>query len=1137
LFAGLLGIATLVLSPMQAVAQAPAGDARSDAATLPSAEQIQQRIETLEKNTELPEAERSKLIADLNTILDDLAATERVEAAATEYAAAIETAPAEAEAIRTALTAADTETPPALELPEDPDLTAVNTRIAAVQAEIASIEARIAEIDESSEAAEQQPSRLRERLAEVDAALRELEATAPEPDGLSEQARQVRIWMRAVRRAKLRAERQKLEQQLLSADARRTLALAQRAQAEAELAAAKARRRALEARADAMRQAEAASVQQTIEAERRAAAGAHPLLKQVIEQNAELGAAIGETTAAFDQLDERLSAVEQQTERIEDEFANARQRLEAAGLNRAQGQVLIDQHSRLPDLRRLHRKATERADAIAESTLDSIRWREELDQLQDLDVWVEQRLDELPSGTQDDAARGELAAALRAQGESRRTLLRTALDIEDGYRRALGELDFAAEQLRDLVERYERFLSERLLWVRSMGPLVQQSFAPLPEALWWTVAPGNWAAVGKTLAVQATRSPLLWLGIAVVVVLLWRSAALKRAVRDTAEPLRRVSTDRFRHTVMGLALTAVAALPWPLLLLTLGRELHGAPDPDAFSKAIGAAMIAVGPALYYLLAFRLLCMRGGVADRHFRWRTDTLVLLRRVAWSAVTLLLPVGFVAAAVNAQPDPAFTATLGRLALALFELGLAVFTAIVLHPTRGALRHVLAEHPEGWLARLRLIWYPAMILVPAALAGLALSGFFYTSGILLRSLVNELWFGLALIVLHQLVVRWLIVTRRRLTLKAALDRRAQRSAVKATETTGTDALGVQEATTDLASLDAQTRKLLNLATFVTAVVGLWLIWSEVLPALNVFDRFTLWSYTGTVDGIEQAIPVTLADLGLVLVIIAAAVAAARNLPALLEILLLQSSRVSAGSRYAMITLTGYAITAIGALMVFGALGLSWGQVQWLVAALGVGIGFGLQEIVANFISGLIILFERPVRVGDVVTIGDTTGVVTRIEIRATTVRNWDRQELLVPNKELITGRITNWTLSDQINRVVVPVGVEYGSDTRQALALLAEVARENEHVLDDPAPLISFEGFGNDSLTLVLRCYLQNMDYRIDTITALHQAIDDKFRAAGIGIAFPQRDLHIRSVQPLEVHLRRHAPATGDTEQAAPD
>jgi potassium efflux system protein len=209
---------------------------------------------------------------------------------------------------------------------------------------------------------------------------------------------------------------------------------------------------------------------------------------------------------------------------------------------------------------------------------------------------------------------------------------------------------------------------------------------------------------------------------------------------------------------------------------------------------------------------------------------------------------------------------------------------------------------------------------------------------------------------------------------------------------------------------------------------------------------------------------------------------------------------------------------------------------VQWLVAALSVGIGFGLQEIVANFISGIIILFERPVRVGDIVTIGETTGVVTNIQIRATTIRNWDKQELLVPNKEFITGRLLNWSLSDQQNRISIPIGIEYGSDTRKALEILSQIAAAHERVLADPPPAVSFEGFGENSLTVVLRCYLESLEGRLGVITDLHQAIYDQFMECGIGIAFPQRDVHLSVSDPVDVRVHRGGPgplrdeATGD-------
>jgi potassium efflux system protein len=215
--------------------------------------------------------------------------------------------------------------------------------------------------------------------------------------------------------------------------------------------------------------------------------------------------------------------------------------------------------------------------------------------------------------------------------------------------------------------------------------------------------------------------------------------------------------------------------------------------------------------------------------------------------------------------------------------------------------------------------------------------------------------------------------------------------------------------------------------------------------------------------------------------------------------------------------------VAPLALVLLLATLGVQWSQLQWLVAALGVGIGFGLQEIVANFVSGLIILFERPVRVGDIVSVGGTDGVVTRIRIRATTIRNWDRQELLVPNKDLVTGRVLNWSLSDKMTRVVVVAGVAYESDVDAALELMREAAEEHPKVLDDPAPVLSFEGFGDNALTLILRAYLASIDDRVATITDLHKAINRKFAAAGIVIAFPQRDLHLDASRPLQVELRQ--------------
>jgi potassium efflux system protein len=235
------------------------------------------------------------------------------------------------------------------------------------------------------------------------------------------------------------------------------------------------------------------------------------------------------------------------------------------------------------------------------------------------------------------------------------------------------------------------------------------------------------------------------------------------------------------------------------------------------------------------------------------------------------------------------------------------------------------------------------------------------------------------------------------------------------------------------------------------------------------------------------------------------------------LAITVLQRLPLDKGARHAIAVVLRYAVALAGVVLACRTLSVRWSSVQWLAAGMTVGLGFGLQEIFANFVSGLILLFERPIRVGDIITLDDVTGAVTNIHIRATTVRNWDGKELIVPNKELITGRMLNWTLSDSVNRIVITVGVAYKSDTRRVRAVMMAAAREHPEVMDDPAPNATLEGFGDSALQFVLRCYVANLDVRLATIHELHETIHDRLNEAGIEIAFPQRELHIRSAEGL--------------------
>jgi potassium efflux system protein len=261
--------------------------------------------------------------------------------------------------------------------------------------------------------------------------------------------------------------------------------------------------------------------------------------------------------------------------------------------------------------------------------------------------------------------------------------------------------------------------------------------------------------------------------------------------------------------------------------------------------------------------------------------------------------------------------------------------------------------------------------------------------------------------------------------------------------------------------------------------------------------------------------VPVDLADLIFAAILAAATIVLARHGPNVLEMLILFRLPIDAGARFATTSLLRYAILIVGFILAFDAIGIGWRHVQWLAAAMTVGLAFGLQEIFANFVSGIIILFERPVRIGDVVTVGNVDGKITRISMRATAVTDWNRRELIVPNKTFVTSQIINWTLSDPVTRAEVPVGIAYGSNTNLARELLLKAARECQYVLDKPAPAAIFRGFGESALDFELRVFIPNRDIWPEMIDELHTRIDNEFRQAGIEIAFPQRDLHVRSVR----------------------
>ncbi len=312
-------------------------------------------------------------------------------------------------------------------------------------------------------------------------------------------------------------------------------------------------------------------------------------------------------------------------------------------------------------------------------------------------------------------------------------------------------------------------------------------------------------------------------------------------------------------------------------------------------------------------------------------------------------------------------------------------------------------------------------------------------------------------------------------------------------------------------------------------------LIWLRLLMVLLIWLAFGvmvvgLWGYSDTFwslirEGITEGFqlgPVRIIPINWVIGIVVFSVLVTlvrwiRN-----EVLpgWVTKSRIERGAQEAIVTISGYVGIIIAAIVGLSLAGFSFTNLAIIAGALSVGIGFGLQNIVNNFISGIILLFERPIRTGDWIVVGNTEGYVRKISIRSTQIETFDRADVIVPNSELISNQVTNWMLHDPWGRVIVPIGVAYGSDVEKVREVLLQAARSHPLVIaEDPRvspPRVLFRGFGDSSLNFEVRFFIRNVDQRIATLSDLNFAIEKGLREAGIEIPFPQRDLHLRSVDP---------------------
>lgn len=1121
LIAGLLSLSGIQLS-------AGSEENNSQSIRTVSQEVLQGKIKEVEAES-LDEEIKKKLINLYNLALSNEQKGQAYVSSSEFFALARKNAPAEIENLHYALKEQmNVSLEEALKSLDDKPLSELVQQQEQEKADLSAAEAKLSHLNNQLLTQSTRPNIIREQLIEQKAKLYAITENSKSvaTEGESASIIQAEAWVNETQTFALNSEIKMLDQELLSYTERMQVLKSKKDLVESKVNYATKRVQLISNLLNKRRLEEVKRVQKNVEISNEESKGKHPLVRKLAEQNLILANKLKINTVDLEDISINESKNRASAKRIRDELNKINYRLELAGVNQELGEVLYKQRDTLPKISVIQSEINQLRQRITNSGLRQIQYEEQYDHLRDIDAYLLGLMHGISPKVAD-----TIRAELKDLALSRQILLNQLIELEASYSSELGELDITLRELMDVVKTYDDFLNKHLLWIRSTKPVSLTLFKSLPDELELLLSPHDWEHVVNILIEQFKSSFPATILILLLVFLMFRRKYFLRSVVATNEKIKSIRTDHFGYTVKALVWTALASLPLPLILMITSWQLSMVSEPTEFSNTVSTVLRNVWFYVFYLMFFTDLCMPEGVLVKHFHWPVKIAAKLHRELKFLKIIFLPSLFITSfSVNLNGVGVGGAfTMIGLLFVIGTMGLFLFR--IFTPAGGVLSKYFIGNATHLMVRLRFVWGALFVILILSIAVLILLGYLNTGSTLMRNLFNMLWILYVLVLIQGLLTRWLLLVSRRLEVQAIMARREEaRAAKEAMEKIEVNDSGkseniieIEEPEIDLVDLSMKSQKLLKMILFSGGAIGLWFIWSPILPAFSFLNDISLWSSEATVNGVSTMIPVTLGDLILATIVIIVTAIASKGLPALLEFILLQNKDFTLGGRYTATTLFRYVIVAVGALFFFNIIGAKWSQIQWLAAALSVGIGFGLQEIVANFISGLIILFERPIRVGDTVTVGGTTGIVTRIQIRATTITNWDRQELLVPNKAFITQELLNWTLSDQVSRISIPVGIAYGSDVSKAMGLLMEAAQEHDGVLEFPEASVIFTSFDDNSLKLILRAYIPSVDNRISVITDLHQAINSKFNESCISIAFPQRDVHLDIQQPIDIRLHR--------------
>ncbi|MGB5854361.1 MAG: miniconductance mechanosensitive channel MscM [Oceanisphaera sp.] len=842
--------------------------------------------------------------------------------------------------------------------------------------------------------------------------------------------------------------------------------------------------------------------------------------KLLVEQqtiNQRLSASLSEKSREVEALQLEYQTVERAASELADMKVNLKEQLEWLQVSRGFGENLRHRLSELPQPYSLPQLEAR----IVQSRVDKYGYQESLDSLRNNNYRTELLLSDKAQGITD-MQRLQIDELLATQ----QRLLERLISAIDNQIHEQTRLKVAYSRQNSQLHEIRDLTDDRLFWLPDLRPIGSQFPSALMETAGWLLTLSTWTALPQTLLQQSVASLTLYGFSSLLVIYLWFMSrrSLLAYLEKISTRIGNVTQDRYDYTFNTLLLSLLTAMPLPALLSLLSSAIDSPwapPVVQALAHGLSQLMLPV----FILLFAGNLMMSKGLLIMHFNLPHDRVRRIWRQFQSLMLTLLPTLLVLYLARDYREFSLYDTLGRLSFIIVCLLTSLFSWRMFREDMPLL--VSPPRQEHLTIVNHFLWGVLIIAPLLALVG-ALMGYLYTAHTLLRQLEVSVLVGMGFLMFYYLVRRWMLIQRRRLAFDRAKSKRAEILAQRKekgdpTETPASpEAEAAAVAEVDLDIISAQSLGLLRSALMLGYLLSLMLLWSEINTAFSFLDSIEVWQVSSSLAGEDALLPISLKDLVIALFVVVLTWITARNLPGLMELSVLQHLDLSPGTGFAITTISKYIVLVIGAFTTFAMLGIDWSKTQWLVAALSVGLGFGLQEIFANFVSGLIILFEKPIRIGDTVTIRELTGTISKIKTRATTIVDWDRREIIVPNKAFITEQFVNWSLSDAITRIRLLVRVRLDADTDLVQRITYEAINECSRVLDTPVPEVFLVELTDSALVYEVRVYVEDMSYRMPMTHELHNLLLTRLRQYDIKIPHQQVDIRLLGEQPMATILK---------------